>query len=166
MVYASVLEHYLYITSPCHDFQPSGCVDADKNPLHSPINVWVVSGPYILVAVSEVFASITSLEYAFTKAPKRMRSVVMAISQFQTALSSAINFALVDVNVEQKFMWLFASFAITAWVIGTIFFFSFRVLDKREAELNAIGQGERKGFADEAFPDDKKIAELGLNPAV
>lgn len=51
-----------------------------------------------------------------------MKSVVMAFSQFQNALSSALNFALVAVNVENKFAWLFGSFAVTAWVTGTIFF--------------------------------------------
>jgi proton-dependent oligopeptide transporter, POT family len=51
-----------------------------------------------------------------------MKSVVQAIAQFQNALSSALNFALVSVNVEPKFMWLFASFAITSWVAGTVFF--------------------------------------------
>jgi POT family proton-dependent oligopeptide transporter len=51
-----------------------------------------------------------------------MKSVVMAFSQFQNALSSALNFTLTAVNTEPKFVWLFASFAITAWVVGTIFF--------------------------------------------
>jgi POT family proton-dependent oligopeptide transporter len=149
MIYAAVLEHYLYITSPCPNDRPSDCTDADDKPLHSPLNVWIVSGPYILVAIAEIFASITSLEYAFTKAPKRMKSVVMAFSQLQSAISAAINFALTEVNVEDKYMWLFASFAITSWVIGTIFFLIFRGLDKREAELNQIGVGERQGFIDE-----------------
>ncbi|KAG6830127.1 hypothetical protein H0H87_009097 [Tephrocybe sp. NHM501043] len=152
MTYASVLQSYLVKTSPCRggelDSQPAACT-IDKKHSPSPLNVWIVSGPYILVGMAEIFASITSLEYAFTKAPKRMRSVVMAFSQFQTALSSALNFALTAVNIEQKFVWLFASFAITAWITGTIFFFTFRDLDRREAELNAIGQGERHGFVDE-----------------
>ncbi|EDR15520.1 peptide/h+ symporter protein [Laccaria bicolor S238N-H82] len=149
MVYSAVLQVYINKTSPCHDNEPSACTKADGTPNPSPLNVWIVSGPYILVGLSEIFASITSLEYAFTKAPKRMRSVVMAFSQFQTALSSALNFALVAVNVEQKFVWLFGSFAVTAWIVGTIFFFTFRDLDRRELELNAIGQGNRKGFAGE-----------------
>jgi len=102
--------------------------------------------------MSEIFASITSLEYAFTKAPTRMKSVVMAFAQFQTAVSSALNFALVDVNVENKFAWLFGSFGVTAWIVGTIFFIVFRRIDKQEAELNAIGKGDRAGFADET-PD-------------
>ena len=53
-----------------------------------------------------------------------MKSVVMAFSQFQTALSSALNFALTAVNVEQKFTWLFGSFGITSALVGTIFFFT------------------------------------------
>ncbi|TFK33263.1 peptide/h+ symporter protein [Crucibulum laeve] len=151
MVYASVLQSYIDKTSPCRfdGVAPSECMTPDEVQNPSPINVWVVAGPYILVGMAEIFASITSLEYAFTKAPKRMKSVVMAFSQFQTALSSALNFALTAVNVEAKFTWLFGSFAVTAWITGTIFFLVFRNLDRREAELNAIGQGDRAGFADE-----------------
>jgi POT family proton-dependent oligopeptide transporter len=63
-------------------------------------------------------------EYAFTKAPKRMKSVVMAFSQLQTALASALNFALVSVNVEDKFEWLFASFAITAAIFAGLFYWT------------------------------------------
>ncbi|KAF8076961.1 peptide/h+ symporter protein [Lyophyllum atratum] len=154
MVYASVLESYQNKLTPCKggpfDKQPAAC-EIDGKHVATPLNVWIVAGPYILVGMAEIFASITSLEYAFTKAPKRMKSVVMAFSQFQTALSSALNFALVAVNVEEKFVWLFGAFAVTSWIVGTIFFFTFRGLDKREAELNAIGQGEeRHGFQDEA----------------
>jgi len=154
MVYASVLESYQNKLTPCKggefDKQPAAC-KIDGVHRATPLNVWIVAGPYILVGMAEIFASITSLEYAFTKAPKRMKSVVMAFSQFQTALSSALNFALVAVNVEEKFVWLFGAFAVTSWIVGTIFFFTFRGLDRREAELNAIGQGdERHGFQDES----------------
>ncbi|KAF8869772.1 peptide/h+ symporter protein [Infundibulicybe gibba] len=151
MVYAAIVQKYLFDMSPCHDLNPSECVNADGDPNPAPLNVWIISGPYILVGMAEIFASITSLEYAFTKAPQRMKSVVMAFSQFQNALSSALNFALTAVNVEPKFTWLFGSFAVTAWVVGTIFFFTFRDLDRRELELNAIGAGEREGFKGESI---------------
>jgi POT family proton-dependent oligopeptide transporter len=152
MVYSAVVQHYLYMTNPCGDLEPSACKYEDGTPNHSPLNVWIITGPYLLVGMSEIFASITSLEYAYTKAPVRMKSVVMSISQFQNCLSSAINFALTDANEEPKFMWLFTAFAVTAWVVGTLFFIAFRGLDKREAELNQIGKGQRAGFADESGP--------------
>jgi POT family proton-dependent oligopeptide transporter len=128
MLYAAVLQHFIFKTLPCHDNVPSECMTADGAQNPSPINVWVVSGPYILVGISEIFASITSLEYAFTKAPARMKSVVMAFSQFQIALSSALNFSLTAVNTEPSFAWLFGSFAVTAWVVGTIFFITYVLL--------------------------------------
>ncbi|KAK7055780.1 Peptide/h+ symporter protein [Favolaschia claudopus] len=158
MVYAAVLQFYLYKTSPCDNDQPSACETEDRHPNPSPINVWVASGPYILVGMSEIFASITSLEYAFTKAPKRMKSVVMAFSQLQTALASALNFALVDVNREEKFQWLFASFGIISSVFAGIFYWNFRELDQAEVQLNLIGTGERAGFVGEREDESSQKA--------
>ena len=51
---------------------------------------------YVLIAFSEIFASITGLEYAFTKAPKNMRSLVMAVFLFMSAFSSALGEAFVS----------------------------------------------------------------------
>ena len=123
MVYASVLQHYIGKTSPCGPEEPSACYNEDETQNPSPINVWVVSGPYILVGMAEIFASITTNEYAFTKAPVRMRSVVASIAQLQVAIASALNFALTAVNVESKFTWLYGSFAVVSWIAGCIFFF-------------------------------------------
>jgi len=107
MLYAAILEKYIYANSPCHDNLPSECTripeggtKEDAVPWPSKYNVWIVSGPYILVAIAEMFTSLVANEYAFTKAPKRMRSTVSAFALFMSALSSAINFALVEVNVE------------------------------------------------------------------
>ncbi|KAJ7714126.1 peptide/h+ symporter protein [Mycena metata] len=154
MVYSAVLEKFLYKLSPCNDDQPAACTTATGEPNAAPLNVWIVAGPYILVAISEIFASITSLEYAYTKAPKRMKSVVAAFSALQTALASALNFALTAVNVEQRFEWLFASFAITATVFAGLFYWTFRDLDRKETELNLIGTGERAGFVGERPVDE------------
>lgn len=67
MVYSAVLQVYINKSSPCHNNQPSACTKEDGTPNPAPLNVWIVSGPYIMVGISEIFASITSLEYAFTK---------------------------------------------------------------------------------------------------
>jgi len=158
MLYSAILQKFIFEKSPCHDNQPSACETADGFPNPAPINVWVVSGPYILVGISEIFASITSLEYAFTKAPKQMKSFVMAFSQFQTAVSAALNFALVSVNVEERFTWLFGSFAVTAIVVGTLFYLTFMKLDRAEAALNVIGTGNRDGFKDShEKPEDTHV---------
>lgn len=94
MIWAAVLQHYIYKTNPCGD-RAATCEDAEGNRLVSPLNVWIQSGPYVLVGLSEIFASVTGLEYAYTKAPKNMKSVVMGFYLFTSAISSAIGQAFV-----------------------------------------------------------------------
>ena len=148
MLYSAILQKFVYEKSPCHDNQPSACEDADGFPNPAPINVWVIIGPHILISIAEIFTAITSLEYAFTKAPKQMKSFVVAFSQFQIAIAAALNFALTSVNIEERFAWLFGAFAITAVIAGTLFYLTFLELDGAEAVLNTIGTGSRDGFID------------------
>lgn len=68
MASATVIQYYIYRKSPCGD-HPSHC------PKPTPISVWVQALPYVLVAFSEIFTSITGYEYAFTKAPRNMKSL-------------------------------------------------------------------------------------------
>ncbi|KAI5887196.1 PTR2-domain-containing protein [Schizophyllum commune H4-8] len=150
MLYAAILMKFIYERSPCHDNLPSECTDADGNPNPAPLNVWIVSGPYILVGISELFATLVSNEYAYTKSPKRMKSTVMAFSLFMSAVSALLNLALTAVNVENKFTWLFGSFAVIAFIVGILFFIGFRKLDQEEQRLNVVGLGDRQGFAGES----------------
>jgi POT family proton-dependent oligopeptide transporter len=45
---------------------------------------------YVLVGISEIFASVTALEYAYTKAPTRLKSFVQAVYLLTSAFGSAI----------------------------------------------------------------------------
>lgn len=77
MVWAAVLQYYIYQTSNC-GYYASGTTP-DGSSCISPLSVWIQVGPYALIGLSEVLASVTSLEYAYTKAPRNMRSIVMAV---------------------------------------------------------------------------------------
>lgn len=68
MIAAAVLQYYIYKKGPCGEYA-SEC----KEP--APINVWVQAVPYVLIAFSEIFTSITGYEYAYTKAPTNMKSL-------------------------------------------------------------------------------------------
>jgi len=72
MVWAAVIQNYIYTHNPCGRYPSEGFPDGSNCPPAN-INIWVQSGSYILIAISEILASITSLEYTFTKAPKNMR---------------------------------------------------------------------------------------------
>ena len=85
--------------------------------------------------------SIPGLEYAFTKAPKNMRSLVMAVFLFMSALSSAIGEAFVSLSTDPLLVWNYGVMGVLAFCAGTIFWFQYRHLDHQEDELNAIGEG-------------------------
>jgi POT family proton-dependent oligopeptide transporter len=140
MIWATVVQVYIYRTNPCGN-QASTCVDGDGNPLVSPLNVWIQSGSYILIAISEIFASITGLEYAFTKAPKSMRSLVMSVFLFQNALASAIGEAFVSVSADPLLVWNYGSMAVLAFLAGIGFWITFRHLDAQEDALNELATG-------------------------
>jgi hypothetical protein len=106
------------------------------------INVWAQTGSYVLLAISEIFASITSLEYAFTKAPKNMRSLVMAFSLFQTALASAIGEAFNPLSADPLLVANYALSAGLAGVGGILFWLQFRQQDKDEDKLNMLPTGK------------------------
>ena len=140
MVWAAVVQHYVYKTNPC-GYAAATCKDANGDPLVSPLNVWIQTGSYVLIAFSEILASITGLEYAFTKAPKNMRSLVMAMYLFMNALSSAVGEAFVSLSTDPLLVWNYGVMGVLAFVAGCIFWFQYRHLDAQEDELNNLADG-------------------------
>jgi POT family proton-dependent oligopeptide transporter len=135
------------------------------------ISVWAQSGSYILIAISEIFASITSLEYAFTKAPKNMRSLVMSFNLFMTAISAALGEAFVSLSADPLLVWNYGSMAVIAAVGGTLFYLTFMELDKDEDRLNALAAGHMhhgdavedvEKRADSNGFDEKTVEKNGL----
>ena len=140
MVWAAVVQHYIYKRNPC-GYHVSTCADADGNPITSDLNVWIQTGSYVLIAFSEIFASITGLEYAFTKAPKNMRSLVMSVFLFMSAISAAIGEAFVAPSEDPLLVWNYGVMAVLAFIAGTIFWIQYRHLDAEEDKLNEIQEG-------------------------
>ncbi|EAU39068.1 conserved hypothetical protein [Aspergillus terreus NIH2624] len=131
MVSATVIQYYIYKTSPCGD-HPSSCDEA------APLNVWIQAVPYVLIAFSEIFASITGYEYAYTKAPKNMKSLVQSLFLFMNAISSAIQQALTSLSADPLLLWNYGFVAVLAFVGGNLFYLAHYKLDKQEDELNKL----------------------------
>lgn len=136
MVWACVIQVYIYRTRPCG----SNSDHSDDCP-NSAIIVWAQTGSYILIALSEIFASITSLEYAFSKAPENMRSMVQAIALFMSAISAAVGEAFVSVSADPLLVWNYGSMAVIAGIAGIVFWLLFAHLDRQEDALNALPRG-------------------------
>ena len=73
MIWAAVIQYYIYTTTEC-GYYTNDCE------VVSPLNVWSQTGAYVLVGLAEILGSITGLEYAYTKAPANMRSLVFGES--------------------------------------------------------------------------------------
>ncbi|KAF5630684.1 proton-dependent oligopeptide transporter POT family [Fusarium tjaetaba] len=154
MIWAAVVQHYIYQKSECGKYASGEDCAAVE------INVWAQTGSYVLIALSEVFASITSLEYAFSKAPKNMRSMVQAVALFMTAFSAALGQALVGLAADPLLVWNYGVVAILAVIAGTCFWLQFRSLDIHEDDLNALPEGHAGATADEEAPlGNKRVDE-------
>jgi POT family proton-dependent oligopeptide transporter len=128
MVYASVLQHYIY------------------NSPEKSIHVWIQAPAYILVAFSEAFVIITGLELAFTQAPTKyfsapfptpcnlmcannifsLRSFISALFWLTIGIAAAICIALTPVSQDPYLVWMYAGLGIVGFVAGVTFFVCFR----------------------------------------
>ncbi|WFD31869.1 hypothetical protein MSPP1_002909 [Malassezia sp. CBS 17886] len=142
MIWAAVLQHYIHETNPCgnHVGDPVTLNGIDCSEVVSSLNVWIQAGSYVLMAISELFASVTSLEIAVLMAPKNMRSIVMSVGLFTTAVAAAIGEAFSPLSQNPNFIINYAIFAGLAFFGGLLFYPIFRSVDRRQEELNLITQ--------------------------
>ncbi|SAM01330.1 hypothetical protein [Absidia glauca] len=123
MVYAAVVQYYIY-----------------KDPLFietgdsSNVSVFIQIPCYVLIAFSEIFASITSIEYAYTHAPKSMKSLVSALSLWPNCVAALISLAISPVSQDPNMVWVYTGVACGAFVFGIIYYFLFRHYDVIDEE--------------------------------
>ncbi|KAJ5587020.1 uncharacterized protein N7459_002785 [Penicillium hispanicum] len=123
MVYASVLQHYIYISPP------------------NSIHVWIQAPAYVFVAFSEAFMVVTGLELAFTHAPKNLRSVISALFWLTIGIAAAICIGLSPVSQDPYLVWMYGSLAIVGFVAGCLFFIFFRKSDAVDPSVEEFVEG-------------------------
>ncbi|KAF2762383.1 PTR2-domain-containing protein [Pseudovirgaria hyperparasitica] len=156
MIWAAVIQHYIYEKGACGKYMNT-CETPDGDALPAPINVWAQTGSYILVGLAEIMASITGLEYAYTKAPVNMRSLVMGFYQMTSALSAALGQAFVALSEDPLLVWNYGAVAIIAFVGGVAFWVLFRKYDQQEDKLNLIKESEYRGTNRPGQVDSSKL---------
>ena len=139
MIAACVMQYYIYKLSPCGD-HATECEEGK-----APINVWAQCLPYVLIGISEIFTNVTSYEYAFSKAPDNMKSLVMATNLFMSAFASAVGQAFTPLSEDPKLVWNYGVIAIIAFIGGTAFWFTFKHLDAEEDHWNMIKKSKYLG---------------------
>jgi POT family proton-dependent oligopeptide transporter len=92
----------------------------------------------VLTGIGEIFASITALEYAYTKAPSAMKSLVMAFFLLTNAFGSLLGIALAPTALDPKLVVTYSCLAVVTILTATIFWFCLRKYNKVEEALNEI----------------------------
>ena len=148
MAYAAIVQHLIYISPPCYN-APLACPAANETSPNQ-VHVAVQTPAYLLIGLSEIFASITGLEYAFTKAPPSMKSFVMSIFLLQSAFGSALGIALAPTAKDPKLVWMYTGLGIATIITAGLFWICFRKYNATEESMNALeDKGEKAVVADQ-----------------
>lgn len=124
------------------------------------ISVWVQVFPYGLIGMSEVLASITKLEYAYTKAPENMKSTIQAIALSTSAVSAALGQALVGLSEDPLLVWNYGSVAVVAAAGGVGFYLTFRKADAEEDAMNNLQQSKFLGNRGEGDAENVDVHSI------
>jgi len=141
MVYAAVIQYYIYQAGPCYDHPLcDAAMDADGKIHGNNIHIAAQTGAYMLIGISEIFASVTGLEYAYTKAPPSMKSFVQSMYLLTNAFGSAISEALNPVLYDPAIQWMYVGLAVSSFVAGGLIYVLFRHLNETEDQMNSLDQ--------------------------
>src|SRR2546421_4272130 len=151
MAYAAIVQHLIYTAPPCYTSPMDTSCDPNGSGNH--VHVAVQTPAYLLIGLSEIFASITGLEYAFTKAPPSMKSFVMAMFLFTSAFGSVLGIALSPTAKNPKLVWMYTGLSCTAIIAAILFWFFFSKYNATEEQMNALEkEGVQPIAANEVHP--------------
>ncbi|KAI1267890.1 POT peptide transporter [Xylariaceae sp. FL1019] len=108
-----------------------------KSPPHS-VNFFSILPIYVLTGLSEILAFLSSMEYAYTKAPKSMKSLIASINLLSAAVGSALGLALSPTSNYAQVLVQFASLSGVMFALATIFYIVFSKYNKKEADMNKM----------------------------
>ncbi|KAJ5975012.1 hypothetical protein N7481_008719 [Penicillium waksmanii] len=128
MMYAAIVQHLIYANSTITDG-----VAAQSN-----VHIAIQTPAYVFIGVSEIFASVSGLEYAYTKAPPSMKSFVQSMYLLTNAFGSALAEALTPAAFDPAILWMFVGLACASFAAGIIFWLVFHHLNAQEDDMNAL----------------------------
>lgn len=131
MAVAAGVQHLIYTRGPCYSY-PLVCPEGKGT--SNDISVWAQTPVYFLLSFAEILGFATLSEYAYSEAPKNMRSLVQALGQMSSGIGSALGMALSPVAVDPKVVYLYTGLAVTMAVSAPVFGVLFRRYDKESGK--------------------------------
>ncbi|KAI8048885.1 POT family-domain-containing protein [Syncephalis plumigaleata] len=128
-IYATVLGNFLYKSGPYYNFDGISNPDGD---LQNDLSIWWQFPPYVAIAISEIFASATGLEFAYKRAAPELKSIVMSLYLLTNCGGALIGLALGKLSADPYIVILLAIETSIMAVFTGLFYFFFRHLDSEE----------------------------------
>ncbi|KAF7587923.1 hypothetical protein BBP40_006518 [Aspergillus hancockii] len=138
MMYAAIVQHLIYSAGPCYEHPGCDASIVNGQTTGNRVHIAIQTPAYVFIGISEIFASVSGLEYAYTKAPPSMKSFVQSMYLLTNAFGSAIAEALTPAAYDPAIMWMFAGLAIASFIAGIIFYLVYHHLNYTEDEMNAL----------------------------
>lgn len=137
MAYATGVQKLIYSARPCYD-QPRACPASENDKIPNNVNVWVQVPVYFVLAVGEIFGFVTASEYAYSKAPQSMKTVVQAFIQLTACAGSALGMALSPVAKDPEVLVLYACLAGVMVLSAALFYWRFSKYDRIDEKMNQM----------------------------
>lgn len=142
MAYAAGVQQLIYSRGPCYNM-PLNC-PASNGKIPNAVSVWVQAPQYLILAVSEIFGFVTVSEYAYSKAPKNMKALVQALTQFTACIASAVGMGISPAAKDPNMVIFYAVLAGATAAISLPFWWVFKKYDRMDESLNRLEQAEEE----------------------
>ena len=140
MAYAAIVQHLIYQSPPCYDHPLArNCLGGT---VPNQVHVAIQTPAYLFIALSEILAIVTGLEYAYTKAPASMKSFVMALFLSTVALGAILAIFITPFAINPQLVWMYSGLSVQVFVVGMVFWLIFKKYNRFEVEMNALGAEE------------------------
>jgi len=155
MAYAAIVQHLVYNAGPCYGTPLCPASEVNGVTMGNNVHIAIQTPAYVFIGIAEIFASVTGLEYAYTKAPPSMKSFVQAMYLLTNAFGSAISEAFNPVLYDPAIMWMYTGLGVGSFIFGCFVWIFFHKLNNTEDEMNALDKDLDK--------EDDEVRRRGSN---
>ena len=159
MFYAAYCQTLIYNAPPCFT-APLACAAArlpDGTVQHNRVHVAVQAPAYFFVALSEILASITGLEFAYSQAPASMKSFIMSLFLLTTAGGALLGALAAPWARDPSLTSLYMGLAVVSLATGAAFWVLY---GRTRVDAGKVGEGVEAEYALAPLGEDGRALRL------